>query len=239
MIFIAAGMGSRLLPVSKGIPKTLMKVMDRPLIDILCQNCLDVGIKNIIIVTGYKNHLINNHFSETINGMKIKLLFNVNWKLPNGLSVLIAEKFIPRGENFLLSMSDHIYFPGLLKIVKESNLDETIVNVGIDYNIEKIYDLDDAMKVKVDNNSLVKSISKDLSDYNAVDCGVFKCRYEFFSILNFAREKASYSLSDGCKLLLKNEKLGGVDVGNNFWLDIDTPDSLEYFNKNHQLQNLI
>ena len=69
--------------------------------------------------------------------------------MPNGLSVLTAKGLIPKGDDFLVSMCDHFYFSSLLDIVKGSNLNNTLVNIGIDYSLEKIYDIDDAMKIKI------------------------------------------------------------------------------------------
>ena len=128
----------------------------------------------------------------------------------------------------------------MLNKVNDSSLETTIVNVGIDYNLERIHDINDAMKVKAKSgHNLITSMSKELTDYDAVDCGVFKCRYEFFSILESAREKAHYSLSEGCELLISKNNLGGVNIGDSFWIDIDTPESLEHFRRNRQILSLI
>ena len=239
MIFIAAGKGSRLSKITNGNHKALIKINNKFLIDTLFQNCLKIGIQEVIVVTGFKKHLIKKHAKAFKTDINIELIHDIDWQLPNGLSVLTAKDLIPKGDDFLLSMCDHFYFSSLLDIVKESNLNNTLVNIGIDYNLEKIYDIDDAMKIKINkNNNLINAISKTLTNYNAVDCGVFKCNYDFFSILETAKEKGQYSLSDACNLLIKNNKLGGVNINNNFWIDIDTPDSLKQCNKYLQNSNL-
>ena len=239
MVFIAAGKGSRLTLVTNGIPKPLIILFDKPLIDILVQNCINVGIHDIVIVTGYREDLITNHFGDVTSDLRIEFVYNNDWEFPNGLSVLAAKETIPKGEEFLVSMSDHFYLTDLLNKVKDSSLKATIVNVGIDYNLERIHDMNDAMKVKVKGgDNLINSMSKQLTDYDAVDCGVFKCRYEFFSILELAREKARYSLSEGCELLISKDNLGGVNIGDSFWIDIDTPESLEYCRRNRQMFSL-
>ena len=77
--------------------------------------------------------------------------------------------------------------------------------------------------------------SKDLLEYNAVDCGIFKCKYEFFTILQEAKDSGKYSLSDACNILINNQDLGGVNIGDSVWLDIDTPEALNYLNENRNL----
>ena len=69
MVFIAAGKGSRLSLVTKGIPKPLIILFDKPLIDILVQNCINVGIHDIVIVTGYREDLITNHFGDVTSDL--------------------------------------------------------------------------------------------------------------------------------------------------------------------------
>ena len=94
---------------TNGIPKTLIKLLDKPLIDLLIQNCLDVGIQDIVIVTGYREDLIINHFKDLNSNLRIEFVYNIDWEFPNGLSVLAAKETIPKGEEFLVSMSDHFY----------------------------------------------------------------------------------------------------------------------------------
>lgn len=52
-IFIAAGMGSRMMPITLSCPKPLVRVNGTRIIDTLIDACIDVGIEDIIIVRGY------------------------------------------------------------------------------------------------------------------------------------------------------------------------------------------
>ena len=122
MVFIAAGKGSRLSFVTNGMPKTLIKVFDRPLIDILLENCSSVGIQDIVIVTGYGQDYITDHFRDVTGDFNVEFVYNDYWKLPNGLSVLAAQQSIPRGEDFMVSMSDHFYSSDLFSLFIEKGL---------------------------------------------------------------------------------------------------------------------
>ena len=136
----------------------------------------------------------------------------------------------------MISMSAHFYKDELLLKIKNSDLSKKLVNVGSDYKTDMIHDPDDAMKLIVDEESnLVRAMSKDLLKYNAVDCGLFKCKYEFFSILQEAKENGKYSLSDACNILINNNFLGCVNIHDSNWIDIDTPDALNYINNNRKL----
>lgn len=218
--------------ITNGMPKTLVQVFDKPLINHLLQNCINAGIKDAVIVTGHNESMIREHLSYNTSDINIEFIYNKNWKLENGVSVLAAKDAIPNGEDFLLSMSDHYYKFDLLNKIIKSDLTQTVANVGADYKVNSIHDPDDAMKLVIDPISgIIGAMSKHLANYNAVDCGVFKCGYEFFLHLEAAKEEGSCSLSDACNRLIENQSLGGVDIKDSEWLDIDTPDALDYCHK--------
>jgi len=230
LIIIAAGRGSRIKSLSKGIPKTLLKINSQRIIDCLLNNCIKTNIRECVVVTGYRNDLIENYLSGLSLDINIEFVYNPDWDKPNGISVLAAKTAIPPNTDFLISMSDHLYGADLLQNVIDSSLEQTTANVGLDFNTENIFDIDDGMKVKVDSHDrkIITAMSKKLTVYDAIDCGVFKCRYDFFGVLEQAKRRNAFSLSDACNLLLAKRKLGGVDIGNSFWLDIDTEDAFQY-----------
>ena len=154
--------------------------------------------------------------------------------------MLKAKSAIGNNDEFMISMSDHLYFADMMKKVKESSLSNRVVNVGLDFNIIDIFDIDDGMKVFAQPDTMmVKSMSKNLKDYNAIDVGLFKCSYKFFSFLENLNKSGSCSLSAGCNELIDQELLGGVDIRESFWLDIDTPEALHFARNNNHVLNLI
>ena len=236
LVIIAAGRGSRISSISKGLPKILIEVFNKTLLEHLIQNSITVGISDIVIVTGHNSDIIHDFISNNKFDINIELAYNDDWDMPNGISVLASKNNIPQNHDFMISMSDHFYNDDLLLKIKNSDLTNITVNVGADYKTDAIHDPDDAMKLIIDRNSnLVSQMSKDLLKYNAVDCGIFKCKYEFFSILQEAKDSGKYSLSDACNILINNQGLGGVNIENSIWIDIDTPEALDYINKNRKL----
>lgn len=233
LVIIAAGLGSRLSSVSDDTPKLLIPVLGEPLIDRLLLNCIEANIENIVVVTGFNNHIIEDHLKTIKIPIKIEIAYNPDWKLANGVSVLSAKKHIPSGEDFMISMSDHYYKSDILKIIKNKSDKNAIASVGADYKIDEIHDIDDGMKLQIDEKSnLIHAMSKTLSKYNAIDCGIFKCKYEFFDYLIKAQEKNECSLSDACNLLMDKNLMGSVDIKNYPWIDIDTPEALDFINQN-------
>tara|TARA_S200000501_G_scaffold17983_1_gene15939 strand:- start:75 stop:800 length:726 start_codon:yes stop_codon:yes gene_type:complete len=233
LVIIAAGLGSRLSPVSSGTPKLLIPIFGQRLIDKILANCIKAEIENIVVVTGYKNHIIEDHLKTIQTSVRIETAYNPDWKLANGVSVLAAQSLIPINEDFMISMSDHYYNSNLLKTIKTHSDDHAIASVGADYNISEIHDIDDGMKLKIDNASnLITAMSKDLIEYDAIDCGIFKCKYKFFDYLIKAKAKNECSLSDACNILINERTMGSINIKNCPWIDIDTPEALSFINEN-------
>ena len=61
-VFPAAGLGTRFLPATKAMPKEMLTLVDKPLIQYVVEEAADSGIASIIIVTGRDKSAIENHF---------------------------------------------------------------------------------------------------------------------------------------------------------------------------------
>lgn len=60
----AAGFGTRFLPQTKAMPKEMLPVVDKPIIQYIVEELVDAGIKDIVIVTGYHKRTIEDHFDS-------------------------------------------------------------------------------------------------------------------------------------------------------------------------------
>lgn len=71
----AAGFGTRFLPQTKAMPKEMLPIVDKPVIQYVVEELVDAGIQDIIIVTGYHKRGIEDHFDapnlELIQNLKM------------------------------------------------------------------------------------------------------------------------------------------------------------------------
>ena len=63
-VFPVAGLGTRFLPASKAIPKEMLTVVDRPLIQHVVDEAREAGIEHFIFVTGRNKNVIEDHFDR-------------------------------------------------------------------------------------------------------------------------------------------------------------------------------
>lgn len=60
----AAGRGTRFLPITKGVSKEMLNIVDRPTIDYIVDECLNAGIKNIVFIVSEYKEDIKKYYSE-------------------------------------------------------------------------------------------------------------------------------------------------------------------------------
>ncbi len=61
-VFPVAGLGTRFLPATKSIPKEMLPIVDKPLIQYAVEEALEAGIETLIFITSRKKHAISDHF---------------------------------------------------------------------------------------------------------------------------------------------------------------------------------
>ena len=65
-VIAAAGMGTRFLPQTKAMPKEMLPIVDRPVIQLVVESAVAAGIEDIFIVTGPTKRAIEDHFDRSV-----------------------------------------------------------------------------------------------------------------------------------------------------------------------------
>lgn len=225
-LILAAGNGSRLAARSGELPKPLVPLHGRPLVEHVMSSACEAGIEKFVIVVGYRGQMIQDwYMSHPRRNVHVTWVENPEYRKDNGISVLRAKNVIH--EPFLLLMSDHIFAPASARALLSQRLGKDEVILAIDRRIESVYDLDDATKVRLEGSRIV-DIGKNLHRYNALDTGMFLCQPALFQHLQSAMIGGNCSLSDGLRIMGHHGTFKGFDIGGGYWQDVDTPAALEY-----------
>lgn len=103
-VFPVAGMGTRFLPATKAMPKEMLPVVDKPLIQYAVEEAVAAGITDLIFVTGRNKRAIEDHFdsapeleSDLEKKGKIELLDMVRGILPAGVNCIYIRQSAPLG----------------------------------------------------------------------------------------------------------------------------------------------
>ncbi len=222
-IVLAAGRGSRLVG-EQDLPKPLKQVAGVALLVRILRTLQTEGIREAVVILGDRGEHIRRALqSEPSLLLKLKFVENLDFHKKNGVSLLAARAFIDR--ECLLTMADHLYSPEIVRRLQSFDLPAGACALGVDYDIERCFDLDDATKVQLDGNAIT-SIAKELDRYNAIDTGVFRIGPALVEELDKVYlATGDCSLSDGVGALARQGKFLGCSVGDARWIDVDTPES--------------
>ncbi len=103
-IIPVAGLGTRLLPATKAIPKEMMPLVDKPLIQYVVSEAVNAGIRNIVLVTHSSKNAIENHFDTSFEleatlekRVKRQLLAEVQNIIPKDVTIMHVRQGEAKG----------------------------------------------------------------------------------------------------------------------------------------------
>ncbi|MEE9327956.1 MAG: UTP--glucose-1-phosphate uridylyltransferase GalU [Cocleimonas sp.] len=99
-----AGLGTRMLPATKAIPKEMLPVVDKPMIQYIISECIEAGITEIVLVTHSSKSAIENHFdvsyeleSSLEEKNKTALLEEVRAICPDNVTIMHVRQGVAKG----------------------------------------------------------------------------------------------------------------------------------------------
>lgn len=103
-VFPVAGLGTRFLPATKAMPKEMLPVIDRPLIQYAVDEAVAAGITNLVFITGRNKRAIEDHFdtipeleAELLAKNKLELLEVVRNIIPSSVNCIFIRQPAPLG----------------------------------------------------------------------------------------------------------------------------------------------
>lgn len=128
-IILASGLGLRLGSITQDMPKTLIKILDRPIIERILDSLLEFNIKTVIITTGFRDDKLKAFIvsKEKYKGLKIEYVHNSKYKETNYIYTLwlLRKKVID--DDIILIHGDVVYdFSLLKKLIKKNESHVTV-----------------------------------------------------------------------------------------------------------------
>ena len=256
-IILAAGQGKRLRPLTDNIPKCMVEFQGKSLLAWQIDTMKKCGIKDIVVVTGYK--------SEAINFPKIKYYKNENFETTNMVETLFcAEDEIT--ESVIVSYGDIIYQKDVLSsLIKDPNDISIVVDKQWRRYWETRFDdlLSDAESLKIEQNGNISSIGQKVDHIEEIEgqyIGLMKFQKGGSDYIKNFYHKTKKSAQDGDNPLnssipfiesyMTDFLQGAINDGavlrpvyiKNGWLEIDSVKDFETYNemyKNKSLEQLI
>ncbi len=145
LVVPAAGKGTRLRPATTFVPKGMVPLMDRPILEYVLEVGLQAPISRIILIVSPDGDAIRDHFRENYRGVPISYVVQED---PKGLThaVSLAQPYVK--DRMLILLSDELYLDcshsGLAAIVDERGASGLVgfVRTNDEYRIRRNYAID-------------------------------------------------------------------------------------------------
>lgn len=231
-IILSAGQGSRLLPLTRDVPKCLIEFNGRTLLSWQVAALVANGIRDIVVVTGFRTERVEDHalalHRET--GAHIRTIFNPFFQVADNLGTC----WIARGEmdrDFIILNGDTIISDAIVaKLIAGA---AEAINVTVD--VKDGYD-DDDMKVTRGADGRLHAIGKRLlpGDSNAESIGMLAFTGEGPAIFRNQVEQMMRT-PDGVErwylraidIIAKGHRVGTVSIEGLDWQEVDFPQDVE------------
>ena len=227
-IILAAGQGKRLLPHTKDRPKCLVPVAGRPVLEWEILVLLSRGLKEIVIMTGYRADLVESFLNQRFAGYPIRTHYNPDYATTDNLyTCWLAGAEMT--EDFLLMNGDVLIEPEILtRLLKEARAPITLT-----INRKDTYDEDD-MKVITSGKKLLR-VGKDLplSEVNGESIGLLTFLGEGPAIfretvarITAARDPSKRWFLSAIDDIAQKGLVWICDITGLYWCEIDYPQDL-------------
>lgn len=239
-VILTAGEGTRMRPLTTTRPKTMLITGGKPLIQYNIESLRDAGIKDITLVVGYKQEVIQDYFGDGSN-----FGVNINYSIQEGQlgtahAISSAEEFID--ESFIVLNGDIIVSYDLIRNLIEKYATRTSNKVKSVLTLIQVQNPSTYGIVSMTNDQITEIIEKpsiEEAPSNLANAGIYLFSLEIFDAIRKTgiSSRGEYEITDSLKIELdEGYEILGL-LSNEPWMDVGRP--WELLSSNHDfLKNI-
>ncbi|MBN2600109.1 MAG: NTP transferase domain-containing protein [Candidatus Thermoplasmatota archaeon] len=211
-VILAAGEGKRLRPFTETMPKVMLPVANKPLLEHVFNAVKKSGISEIIVVVGYKKEVIMEYFKD-YNDIKITYVIQ-DKQLGTAHALLQAKKHIK--DSFIVLAGDNIIDPGsITKLINDKSEYSLLIK---EHPHPSKYGV-----VFVENRSIRRILEKPKEDIGKyISTGIYKLPHSVFTDLEQCYREGNHALSSVIQTLIDKGKYINTLKAKS-WMDIVYP----------------
>jgi choline kinase len=227
-VILAAGAGSRLKPLTDHMPKCLLKVGLKCILEMTIENLLATNNSEIIIVTGYLENKIREFIRERFPLLQITYIYNELYASTNNIYSLWLAKNEVLGDDMMMLDSDIVFDGRIISKLQNSGYKNCLALKRHEVHDEEI-------KVKTDAHGCVIEIGKEVNMSQAAGESIgieifgIEALVELYFILDrkVVTEKKVNQFYEAAFQELSDNNLFIVDTTEYFCMEIDTEEDLK------------
>lgn len=227
-IILAAGIASRLRPLTNDRPKCLLKIGNRSLLERTIDALLENNIREIVIVTGYLHEMLKSFVQTRYPSLSVKFIRNELYATTNNIySLWLALPEVQQEKEIILLDSDILFDPLMIKILRDASHANCLALDSHKLGEEEI-------KVIVNGKNQITELSKTCSIEKAIgeSIGIEKISHAYLlalheelehMILHEKLDNVFYELAFE-RLIARGQYFYPVDTSAYFSMELDTPE---------------
>jgi len=219
VVILAGGLGSRIKEYTKTIPKPMIKVHGKPLIEHIMKHYSNFGFNEFYIALGYKGEIIKKYFKKRKTNWKVNLI-PTGKKTMTGGRIRRLKKYL-KDDIFLLTYGDGISNVNLKKLISFHKKSKNIVT------LTSVRPPARFGSIKFKNNKIIRFREKSSLDEGWINGGFFVMDKRIFDYL---KNDKTYLEKYPLETISKKNLLGGFKH-TNFWQCMDTMRDKEILEK--------
>ena len=230
-VILAAGRGTRMGELTMDVPKPMIAVGSRPVLEWIINGLQAAGVRRFLIVVGYRKEVIEDHFMDGSNfGTEIRYVEQVVQD-GTGKVVSLAEPF-SGADPFILSYGDILVdFSFYRQLVELADDDEMLISVKASQDVSK------GGAVFLDSNlrviDLQEKPNQPVTGPNWYNAGIYTFRPSIFQYVARLQKspRGEYELTDAVRELAQATKTARAIEISGDWADVRDPQVLSELNQ--------
>ena len=231
MIF-AAGLGTRLAPLTDNKPKAMVRIAGKPMLQILIEKLVDSGFNYIVINTYHFANQIIEFVKNNDFGAEIQISDEADILLDTGGGLKNAKKFFSPNDTFLVHNVDIYSDIDLIKMLNTHQTSTNIVSLAVKHRKSTKYLLfDESLRLCGWRNKTngAEIISHERKTYDEMAfSGIYVFNYEIFDLLE---KQGSFPIIPELLQISKKHRIGGWVLDDNYILDIGKHEAINQCEK--------
>lgn len=225
-VILAAGMGTRLRPLTNKTPKSLVLLDGKPLIKYSLDNIGDAGISDAVIVTGFMEDMFKRELGDCYKGINIQYISNREYE-KTGSMYSLSKTEGRFDDDIILLESDLLYEPLAIKELLNSPDPDVILVAPVSGSGDEVF-------IYFDKSGYLKDLGKNIKhEINGELAGITKLSQKFLKELyKTAREdykigEINYHYEETIFKLSKKYPIKCLFIEDLAWMEIDKKEDLE------------
>lgn len=228
-VILAAGVGSRLRPMTNTLPKCMIKTAGKPILEYQIDAYRVAGVKELVVIVGYEGQAVRS-YCKHIKDIKITIIDNPDYESSNNMfSFYLARNAIGR-RPYIVNNADLAIDSSIVSIMLHAEVASAVA-------VDTSQFMEESMKVMLNASGLICDISKNITKEQSSGCSIDFYKFSMEDGQQFINTVVSIiedekNVKDWTEIALQRAfqsqqlRFSIIDIAGLDWVEIDNYDDL-------------